>query len=151
VRRKVPAVLLVLGQGDREAAIRDHARRLGIADAVVFGGFQQNPWKYIARADIFALSSRYEGFGNVLVEAMACGVPVVATSSSGTRDIVTHGVNGLLVEVHEPAALAEAIERALTDAALRERMSAAARETAATFALPRIAAEYGRMLGEVMA
>src|SRR5262249_59660877 len=75
VRRTVPASLLVLGDGERGPAIREHARRLGVGDAVVFAGFQRNPWKFIAQADVFALSSRYEGFGNVLIEAMACGVP----------------------------------------------------------------------------
>jgi glycosyltransferase involved in cell wall biosynthesis len=117
----------------------------------VFAGFQRNPWKYIARADVFALSSRYEGFGNVLIEAMACGVPVVATSSPGTRDIVTHGADGLLVEAHEPAALAAALERVLGDPALRERMSKEARRRAQAFALPTIAEAYGRVLAEVMA
>jgi glycosyltransferase involved in cell wall biosynthesis len=151
VRRRVPAVLLILGQGDREGSIRDHAARLGIADAVVLGGFQRNPWKYIAHADVFALSSRYEGFGNVLIEAMACGVPVVATSSPGTRDIVADGVNGFLVDAHEPGPLADALERVLGDAALRAQMSAAARHTAEAFALPTIAAAYGRVLTEVMA
>ena len=57
----------------------------------MFCGFQRNPWKYIARGDVFVLTSHYEGFGNVLVEAMACRVPVVATASPGTRDIVHSG------------------------------------------------------------
>ena len=151
VRRTVPASLLVLGDGERGPAIREHAQRLGIGDAVVFAGFQRNPWKFIAQADVFALSSRYEGFGNVLIEAMACGVPVVATSSPGTRDIVAGGVNGLLVEKHQPAELAAALERLLTDSAMRSRMAIAARQTAERFALPAIAAEYGRVLGEVIA
>ena len=90
--------------------------RLGLDDAVVLCGFQRNPWKYIARADVFALSSRYEGFGNVLVEAMACGVPVVATGSPGTREIVSVGTDGLLVDRHEPAALAAALAAVLSDA-----------------------------------
>src|SRR5262249_46626468 len=94
VRRRMAAALLILGEGERGASIRDHASRLGLGDSVVFGGFQRNPWKFIARADVFALSSRYEGFGNVLIESMACGVPVVATASPGTRDIVADGANG---------------------------------------------------------
>ncbi|HJZ72588.1 MAG TPA: glycosyltransferase [Vicinamibacterales bacterium] len=151
LRRTVPASLLVLGDGERGPAIREHAQRIGVGDAVVFAGFQRNPWKFIAQADVFALSSRYEGFGNVLIEAMACGVPVVATSSPGTRDIVAGGINGLLVERHEPAELAAALERLLTDRATRSRMAAAARQAAERFALPAIAAEYGRVLSEVIA
>jgi glycosyltransferase involved in cell wall biosynthesis len=97
------------------------------------------------------LSSRYEGFGNVLVEAMACGVPVVATGSPGTREIISEGVDGLLVERHEPAPLAAALERLLTDDELRRRMSQAARLGAERFALPSIAAAYDRVLGAVVA
>ena len=151
LRRTLPVRLLILGQGDREAAIRDEIASLGLADAVTLGGFQRNPWKFIARADLFVLSSRYEGFGNVLIEAMACGVPVVATSSPGTREIVDHGVNGLLVDAHEPAALARALECVLADRPLRDRMAAHARRSAGAYALPAIAAAYGRALAEVMA
>ena len=151
LRRRVPARLFILGQGDGEHALREQIARLNLADAVVLCGFQRNPWKYIGRADVFALSSRYEGFGNVLVEAMACGVPVVATSSPGTREIVTPGVDGLLVDRHEPAAFAAALERLLTDAPLRERMSQAARRAAERFALPAIAAAYDGAFTEVLA
>jgi glycosyltransferase involved in cell wall biosynthesis len=151
LRQRLPASLLILGEGEREASIRAQASRLGIDDAVVFAGFQRNPWKFIARADLFVLTSRYEGFGNVLVESMACGVPVVATSSPGTRDIVADGVNGVLVAAHEPAAVADAAARVLGDRALRARMSAAARQSAEAFALPAVAAAYGRMFSEVIA
>lgn len=151
VRRTVPARLFILGQGEREAELREQIARLGLGEAVVLCGFQRNPWKYIARADVFALSSRYEGFGNVLVEAMACGVPVVATGSPGTREIVDPGVDGLLVERHEPAALAAALTRLLTDVELRCHMSDAARLSAERFALPSIAAAYDAAFTEVLA
>jgi len=151
LRRTVPARLFILGQGDREAALRDQIRRAGLDEAVVLCGFQRNPWKYIARADVFAPSSRYEGFGNVLVEAMACGVPVVATSSPGTREIVGVGTDGLLVDRHEPAALAAALERVLGDEALRRRLSQGARTSAARFALPSVAAAYDRVLAGELA
>jgi glycosyltransferase involved in cell wall biosynthesis len=150
VRQRVPARLFILGEGEREAELRELANRLNLGDAVVFCGFQRNPWKYIARADVFALSSRYEGFGNVLVEAMACGVPVVATSSSGTREIVSVGIDGLLVDRHDPAALAAALERVLADEGLHGRMSQAARQNAGRFALPVVAAAYDRVLGALV-
>jgi glycosyltransferase involved in cell wall biosynthesis len=151
LRRRVPARLFVLGQGEREDALRKQIARLGLDDAVVLCGFQRNPWKYIARADVFALTSRYEGFGNVLVEAMACGVPVVATASPGTREIVQHDVNGLLVERHEPDDVAAALERMLGDPADRTRLTGRALAGAARFALPAIAAEYGRVFEELCA
>jgi len=151
LRRTIPARLFILGQGEAEPAMREQIARLGLDEAVVLCGFQRNPWKFIARADVFALSSRYEGFGNVLVEAMACGVPVVATASPGTCEIVSVGTDGLLVDRHEPAALAAALERILTDAALRQRLSQGAGSSAQRFALPAIAAAYDRVLGAMIA
>jgi len=150
LRQKTPARLFILGEGEQERALRDLAAARGLTDAVHFCGFQSNPWKYIARADVFALTSRYEGFGNVLVEAMACGVPVVATSSPGTREIVSVGEDGLLVERHEPAAVAAALERLLGDAALRQRMSETARRHAERFAVASIAAAYERVFAEAL-
>jgi len=151
LRGVVPATLFILGQGDEERAIRTRVASRGLDGAVVLCGFQKNPWKVIARADVFALTSHYEGFGNVLVEAMACGVPVVATGSAGTRDIVRDGVDGLLVNEHEPAAVAAALERVLADDVLRRRLAAAAEIGAERFALPAIAAEYGRVFGSLVA
>jgi glycosyltransferase involved in cell wall biosynthesis len=151
LRERVPACLFILGAGDLEADLRARVAERRLGDAVVFAGFQANPWKYFARADAFALTSRYEGFGNVLVEAMACGLPVVATASPGTREIVTDGVDGLLVDRHDPAAVAAALERLLTDEALHTRIAAGARSSAVRFSLPAIAAEYERMLCGVLA
>jgi glycosyltransferase involved in cell wall biosynthesis len=149
VRRSVAARLVVLGAGERDREIRDQIARLGIAADVLLCGFQSNPWKYMARADVFALTSRYEGFGNVLVEAMACGAPVVATRSPGTQDIVRDGVDGVLVDRHTPEAVAAALEGMLRDDDLRRRMADAARRGAARFALPAIADQYDRMLREL--
>jgi len=146
LRERVPAILFILGAGDLEAELRSRVSERHLDDAVIFAGFQSNPWKYLARADAFVLTSRYEGFGNVLVEAMACGVPVVATASPGTREIVRDGVDGLLVERHEPEAVASALERVLTDEPLHGRLAAGARTSALRFSLPTIAAAYERVL-----
>ena len=151
LRRTRPARLFILGQGERESELRARIARLGLQDDVVLCGFQQNPWKYIARADVFAMSSAYEGFGNVLVEAMACGVPVVATASPGAREVIQDGADGLIVERHEPAALAAALDRVLGDAALHERLAAMALASAGRFALPIVAAAHDRVFREVLA
>ena len=142
LRQRIPARLFILGQGELEASIRARIAERGLTDAVVLCGFQRNPWKFIAKADVFALTSHYEGFGNVLVEAMACGVPVVATASAGTRDIVRDGEDGLLVTTHDANAVAGALEQVLSDAAKRGEMSTAARAHAVEFALPVVASKY---------
>ena len=154
LRQRVPARLFILGQGDRGAAAARAGRR-----AAARGrrgdlcGFQRNPWKYIARADVFALSSRYEGFGNVLVEAMACGVPVVATAFAGTRDIVRDGVDGLLVERHEPAAVAAALDARAraTSRPARPAGRRGAPERGALRAAGRRRRAYDRVFREVLA
>jgi glycosyltransferase involved in cell wall biosynthesis len=151
LRARLPVQLIILGTGDREASLRALVAEKQMERVVTFAGFQRNPWRYIARADVFALSSRYEGFGNVIVEAMACGVPVVTTSSPGTREIVADGLDGLLVDRHEPAALATALARMLEEPGLRARMAVEARRSARRFALPIVAARYDGVFREVLA
>jgi len=151
LRMRVPARLVILGTGDLEAPLRRLVAEKQMEPVVTFAGFQSHPWRYITRADVFALSSRYEGFGNVLVEAMACGVPVVATSSPGTREIVTDGVDGLLVDRHEPQAFADALARVLEEPGLRARLAAEARRSATRFALPIVAGQYDGVFREVLA
>jgi glycosyltransferase involved in cell wall biosynthesis len=111
--RMRPVRLLVLGQGERLAELQALADELGIADIVAFAGFDANPYRYVAAADVFALSSRWEGFGNVLVEAFACGRSVVSTDCpSGPREILDGGRYGELVPVGDSEGLARAIARA---------------------------------------
>jgi glycosyltransferase involved in cell wall biosynthesis len=136
------ARLFILGEGEEKPQILEQARRHGIGARVRLCGFQQNPWRYLSKADVFVLTSRYEGFGNVLIEAMACGTPVIATSSPGTQEIVRDGVNGFLVEAHSPAAVASAIVRVASDPELRCRLAAGARASALEYALPAIVRQY---------
>lgn len=151
LRQSVPARLFILGQGELESALRRQIAEHRLEDAVTLLGFHRNPWKYIVRADVFALSSHYEGFGNVLIEAMALGIPVVATASAGTRDIITHGVDGLLVEPHTPEAMAGALGRILESRDTRAAMARAARLSAERFAAEKVVARYDAVLGEVAA
>ncbi len=151
LRESMPARLVILGQGELEDRLRKQVDDRRLRDAVVFLGFQANPWKYIAQADVFALSSHYEGFGNVLIEAMALGVPVVATTSAGTRDIVDSEGSGLLVHSHTVDAFASALKRVLGDRELRNAMGEAALRAAERFAAPRVIAQYDSMLHELVA
>lgn len=151
LRKTIPARLFILGQGELEGAIRARIAERGLTDAIVLCGFQRNPWKFIAKADVFALTSHYEGFGNVIIEAMACGVPAVATASAGTRDIIRDAQDGLLVADHTPEAMAAALARVLGDAETRGRLGANARENARRFSLPVVAAEYDGLFRGLLA
>ena len=140
----------ILGDGVERVALEQLAAASGVASLVRFLGFQKNPWRFIARADVFVLTSTYEGFGNVLIEAMACGTPVIATRSPGTVEIIEHESNGLLVD-HEPRAVAGAISRLLGDAALRARLIARGHESVGHYATPLVADRYDRLFQELVA
>lgn len=114
VRGKRPVRLIVLGEGKQRSELESLARQLGIADDVDLVGFVSNPYPYMRRADLFVLSSRWEGLGMVLVEALALGVPAVSTDCpSGPREILEDGRYGALVPVGDEEAMASAIQSAL--------------------------------------
>jgi len=111
-----PARLLLLGTGPMQPALEQLVRELGIGDQVELTGYVANPLPYMRRAAAFVLSSRAEGFGNVLVEAMGCGTPVVSTDCPhGPAEILEDGRYGLLVPPRDPDTLAAAMVRVIQD------------------------------------
>jgi glycosyltransferase involved in cell wall biosynthesis len=114
VHQKRPARLLILGEGTDRPALESLVRELGLDDVVALPGFVDNPYAYMSRAGLYVLSSGWEGLPTVLVEALYCGPPVVATDCpSGPREILADGRYGRLVPVGDVAALAYAIEAGL--------------------------------------
>lgn len=121
VRAERPARLVILGNArgpDKDATyvaeLKSLPTQLGIGNDVSFAGFAENPFAYMSRAAVFVLSSAWEGFGNVLAEALACGCPAISTDCpSGPAEILDHGRYGPLVPVGDDAALAAAICRVL--------------------------------------
>ncbi len=114
IRATRPCRLVVLGEGRQREPLSELARELGVAEDMALPGFEPNPYRYMARASVFALCSRREGSGAVLVEALACGLPAVSTDCpSGPAEILQRGKVGPLVPVGDDAALAGAIERQL--------------------------------------
>jgi exopolysaccharide biosynthesis WecB/TagA/CpsF family protein len=108
--------LLVLGEGPLLPALRAQTQALGLAETVDFVGFQANPLLWIREAACLVSSSRYEGLGNVLIEALACGTPVVATDCPhGPAEILSGGAVGILVPVGDAVALAGAISKVLAN------------------------------------
>lgn len=139
--------LVILGEGGGEAALKELASQLDIADRVCFPGLVAEPRPYLKSAKLFVLSSRIEGFPMALCEAMACGLPVVATDcATGPREIVRDGIDGLLVEPENVPALAAAIGRLMDDNALRQRMGERATEVLERFGLPQVAALWEALL-----
>jgi len=129
IAAEVPDVdFLVVGEGGERAALEALARRLGLGARVVFTGLRHDVPRLLAAVDVFALTSLYEGFPNVLLEAMATGAVAVATDVGGCRELVTSGETGLLVPPRAPAAVAAAVGRVLRDPALARRLATAARQ-----------------------
>jgi glycosyltransferase involved in cell wall biosynthesis len=122
--------LLVVGRGEIDA-FTAMAAEAGVADQLTFVGFQPQVVPYFAAVDAFVFPTRYEPFGMVITEAMAAGLPVVTTAAAGAAEVITPGVDGVIMEdPDDPAALAAALDGLLADPARMREMGAAARETA---------------------
>jgi glycosyltransferase involved in cell wall biosynthesis len=111
----VPHRIVLLGDGPDRAKLANLADSLGVGDSVVFAGFQTNPLPDIASADVLCMPSRYEGFPLVLLEALALGVPVIASPSGG--ELLAEGSYGVIVPAESPESLASAIDEHLRDPA----------------------------------
>jgi glycosyltransferase involved in cell wall biosynthesis len=146
------ARLVILGEGPErprlERLIEDH----GLKGRAALLGFQENPWKYMARADMLVLSSITEGLPNVIGEAMALDLPILATDcSAGVREYVQHGENGLLVSPGSVAALARGMERMIGERELCAEMRQRSRARIERFDLPRIISAYEDVLERTIA
>ena len=139
--------LVIWGDGPRRADLLARIDRLGLGRRVRLPGVSASPGAWISAASDFALSSRFEGFGNALAEAMAAGLPVVAFACEfGVAEIATDGVDSLLVPPEDVPALAAALDRLLGDAALRTRLGAAAAIAARRFAAAEIFAQWDALI-----
>jgi glycosyltransferase involved in cell wall biosynthesis len=144
VQTRVPDVkLLVLGDGMLRTELVSLADALGVSRSVEFPGFQKNPFKYIARSKALILSSDMEGFPMVLIEAMACSTPVVATRCpSGPDEIITDGKNGFLVPMRDEVRLADAVIRILQDEKLRAELADEGRRSVEGLRAERVTRQY---------
>jgi glycosyltransferase involved in cell wall biosynthesis len=135
--------LLILGEGELRSLLERQRRDLGIEESVVLTGFVDKPSAILKRAEIFVVSSRFEGLVNSAIEAMACGVPVVSFDCpGGVSEIVRDGMDGILVSPLDAEELARGLRRVMGDDELRHRLSGKAPEVLQRFSLDSVLAEW---------
>lgn len=149
VRKKCCARLVIVGEGEERTLLLERARELGVKDDVDLLGFVKNPYAYMRAAAVFVQCSRWEGLGNALIEALACGIGVISTDCpGGPAEILENGKWGILVPVGDKTRLAEAIETELS--ATGDDVSCMRRQRAAQFAAETAANKYHQLLSAAM-
>ena len=142
--------LVILGEGPERSNLWRLAEDLGIHDAVAMPGIVKEPAEWMHKADLFVLPSRYEGFPNALLEAMACGCAVIAADCpSGPAEIIHNGVNGLLVPREDITALSAAMDRLMQDEELRVNLGKQAIEINSRFSRAKIMAQWDDLIESV--
>ena len=144
------ARLIIVGTGPDEIPLKRLAEELGIQGRVDFRGRQENIQAILSETEIFVLPSLSEGMSNVLLEAMGCGLPIVATAVGGNRDLIRDGYNGILIPPQDSMGLGAAVLELLTDVRLAESLGRAARKTVEEhYSMERIADDYVRLYSQV--
>lgn len=133
MRTEERVTFCAVGDGPQRERVHALAHRLGLGDRFKFVGFQAEVGPYLRLLDVFVLASRAEGLGTSVLDALAMGIPVVASRVGGIVEVVEDGGNGLLVPPGDPHALSEALCRIVHDTSLRERLAARARPSVAAF------------------
>ncbi|HWR58484.1 MAG TPA: glycosyltransferase [Thermodesulfovibrionales bacterium] len=143
VRKSGPLKLIVIGDGPERGNLQGLASELGMGDDIIFVGFQENPFKFFRISDLYVHTCFLEGFGNSMVEALACGLPVIATDCPfGPREIVADGYNGKLVSMNSTKELKDAITFFIENTSERERVSANASKSADRFGVEKMVDKY---------
>lgn len=152
VHDKMDVRLLILGEGERESELKELARKMNLENVVHFLGFQENPYIYFSQADVFCLTSKREGFGHVLAEALAAGVPVVSTKAKpGAVEVLDEGKFGLMCEIGNEQDVADKIIQALTwTEAERNTVIEKGLERVKTFQAKTIVRQYEKMFMETL-
>ncbi len=143
----IDARLLILGEGPLLGELTEQSKMLGLEDKIVFMGFQKNPFKYIARSDVFVLASLWEGFPNVMLEAFACGTPVICVDCGNIcRRLIKDEVNGFIVPGHDDKLLAASVVMLLNNRGSSKALTAGALAAAAEYDIKKGISRYEKVI-----
>ena len=143
--------LIILGKGEQHLELEKRIKNLDLTDKVILPGVIKNPFPILKKAEIFVMASRFEGFPMSHGEAMACGLPVIATDCpSGPREIVRHDVDGILVPSEDVSALAEAMDKLMSNEKERIRLASRAKEVTERFSLEHVMDSWEKLFEEII-
>ena len=149
VNRAKPVRLIIIGNGKKEK-LEELSEKLSIRDKTDFFSTVPNPFPYVAKADIFACSSLYEGLSNVILEALALGKPVISTDHKhGANEIIENKKSGILVPVRDPQKMADAIIKILEDGELRQSLEEEAKKRSENFSRDKMISGYEKLFSEM--
>lgn len=149
LKRSIEHNLVIVGSGHLKSELTDLAASLGVADSVFMPGYVNNPYPLLKNATAFVLSSRYEGFGAVVIEALSLGTPVVATACAGPIDTLSDGENGILVLLEDVNSLADGMYKILSNGELRERLAKPDKELLRRFSPENMVSQWEQLLLEI--
>jgi len=151
LRKDMRAKLIIIGEGQCRKELEAMTASLAIQNDVNFLGYRDNPFKYLAKSDIFVLPSLYEGLPNVILESQACGVPVIATRCvGGIQELICDGKNGMLADPADELSLYTAMHKMAGDKQLRNRFKEEATKGIAAFDLPVKLKEYENLFFQAL-
>jgi len=151
LNKKMRVRLIIVGDGQLKDVLMNKINNMHLEEYISLTGQKENPYPFIAAADLYVQSSIYEGFGNTMIEAATLGKPIVSTNYPfGANEIVNHGETGLLVPVGDEKAMASAIEQVLKNDEMRNKMGKNAEKKAQNFTLEIMVSKYEKLFREVI-
>jgi len=151
VNKKIKSRLLIVGDGPERSKLEKLIIDYNQQKNIYLLGWQNNPFNYLKRSDLFVLTSNSEGFGNVIIEAMTCGTPVISTDCQfGPNEIIQNNINGILVPVNDKLKLSEAMYKVLSDKSYAGKLSSQGKQRALDFSSDKIAMQYAKLIDEVL-